>query len=120
MGKIWRWVLILCGILLVLGGACFWELSALADGDWSVETHRAVELESWFPEEAQRININTASVEQLKELPGIGDALVKRIVEYREEHGFFDSIARLLEVKGIGAKTFQGIQDLITVEEAAT
>jgi competence ComEA-like helix-hairpin-helix protein len=80
-----------------------------------VETHRIVEPEAWFPEEAQRININTASVEQLKELPGIGDALAKRIVEYREEHGFFDSIARLLEVKGIGAKTFQGIQDLITV-----
>ena len=115
-------ILILCTavFLLVLGGACFWELSVLADGDWSVETHRTVEPEAWFPEEAQRININTASVEQLKELPGIGDALAKRIVEYREEHGFFDSIARLLEVKGIGAKTFQGIQDLITVEEAAT
>ena len=115
-------ILFLCtaAFLLVLCGACFHELSILSDSAWSVETRRAAEMEEWLPEDAQRININTAPVERLKELPGIGDALAKRIVEYREEQGPFDSVVELMEVKGIGEKTFQGIQDLITVEEAAT
>ena len=115
-------ILFLCtgAFLLVLCGTCFYEIATLSSGDWSVEMRREVEMTEWFPAEAQRININTAPAERLKELPGIGDALAKRIVEYREAHGPFDSIVRLLEVKGIGEKTFRGIQDLITVEEAAT
>lgn len=51
------------------------------------------------------ININTATVDELKELPGIGDVISARIVAYREEHGFFSSVEELDKVRGIGPKT---------------
>ncbi len=57
------------------------------------------------------VNINTASVEELCEvLPGIGEVKAKRIVEYREAAGGFDSIDELLNVKGIGEKTLEKIR----------
>lgn len=62
-----------------------------------------------------RININSASQAQLEELPGIGPVIAARIVEYRQQHGPFKSIKQLMEVQGIGAKTFEALRDFITV-----
>lgn len=64
-----------------------------------------------------RININSASVEQLTELPGIGPAYAQRIVEYRKEYGPFKTIEDLLNVRGIGDRTFEKIRDRITIKE---
>lgn len=61
------------------------------------------------------ININLADAEELETLPGIGPALAKRIVEYREQHGPFTSTAELKEVSGIGDAIYNRIQDLIGV-----
>ncbi|MEO0082139.1 MAG: helix-hairpin-helix domain-containing protein [candidate division WOR-3 bacterium] len=61
------------------------------------------------------ININTASVELLEQLPGIGPMTARRIVEYREEHGRFSSVDDLLNVKGIGPKKLEAIRPLATV-----
>ncbi|MEW5806327.1 MAG: helix-hairpin-helix domain-containing protein [Acidobacteriota bacterium] len=61
------------------------------------------------------ININTASVEELIKLPGIGQALAKRIVDFRSENGPFKRVEDLMKVKGIGEKNFQKLKDLITV-----
>lgn len=61
------------------------------------------------------ININTASRDQLESLPGIGAVKAGNIMSYREQHGPFQSIEELLEVSGIGAKTLEGLRDLITV-----
>jgi len=61
------------------------------------------------------ININTAPVEVLVELDGIGETLAQRIVTYREDNPF-ESIEEIMEVKGIGQKTFEGIKARITVE----
>lgn len=61
------------------------------------------------------VNINTATVEELKALPGIGDVLAQRIVDYREAHGDFSSIEELMQVSGIGDKRFAAIRDLVTV-----
>jgi len=63
------------------------------------------------------VNINTASQEELESLPYIGPALAQRIIEYREANGPFESIEEIIEVYGIGQKTFENIQDLITVGE---
>lgn len=62
-----------------------------------------------------RININTATAEELATLPRIGPALAQRIIEYRETHGGFQTIEELLEVRGIGEATLEQLQDLITV-----
>ncbi len=64
-----------------------------------------------------RININSADVEELTELPGIGSAYAKRIVEYRKEFGPFKKIEDLLNVRGIGDRTFEKIRDRITIQE---
>jgi len=61
------------------------------------------------------VNINTASVEQLTELNGIGEAKAKAIVAYRDEHGAFKSVDQLANVKGIGLKTVEKNRDMITL-----
>ncbi len=61
------------------------------------------------------ININTASQAELESLPGIGPALARRIIEFRETHGPFSSIEELKKVPGIGEAIFSRIKDYITV-----
>lgn len=63
-----------------------------------------------------KININTASKEELDLLPGIGEAKAQAIIDYREANGPFTSLEELMEVKGIGKATFDGLKDFITLE----
>ena len=62
------------------------------------------------------LNINTATIPELDELPGIGPALAQRIVDYRTAHGGFKAVEELLKVNGIGDAKLREILDLITVE----
>lgn len=64
-----------------------------------------------------KVNINSAGVEELTGLPGIGPAYAQRIVDYRKEYGPFKTIEDLLNVRGIGDRTFEKIRDRITVKE---
>ena len=57
-----------------------------------------------------RVNINTASLEDLKTLPGIGDAIGKSIIDYREKNGAFKSLEDLKEVDRIGDKVFDKLK----------
>lgn len=67
---------------------------------------------------AERININSATIDELVELPGIGDAVAERIVRYREERGPFKTTSELKHVRGIGEKLYARIQDFVTVQPA--
>lgn len=66
--------------------------------------------------EGERIPINTADAYELDRLPGIGPTKAQAIVEYREEHGPFQSTDQLLEVSGIGEATLKGLLDYITLD----
>ena len=61
------------------------------------------------------ININTASFEELKSLPNIGDATASNIIEYRTKNGFFSSIEDIKKVNGIKDALFKKIKEYITV-----
>ncbi len=62
------------------------------------------------------ININTAGLEQLDTLPGIGPATAQKIVTHREERGPFQTIEAIMDVSGIGPAKFSQIESLITVQ----
>ena len=63
-----------------------------------------------------RVNINTASSEELKSLDGIGDALAGRIMQYRQEHGPFRSPQDIMKVKGIGPVRYEANKHRIVVK----
>ena len=69
--------------------------------------------------DASKIDINTAGVEELQGLPGIGPSLARRIVEHRREHGPFARPEDLLEVKGIGEKTLARFRHRIRASQSA-
>ena len=67
---------------------------------------------------AQVVNINTATAAQLEALPGIGPSMAQRIVSHREKNGPFKKAEDLMNVKGIGEKSFLKLKALITVGPA--
>ena len=63
----------------------------------------------------QKLSINKASIDQLTQLPGIGESKAKAIVEHRNKQGPFKSVEQLKEVKGIGDKVFAKLEGKITL-----
>ncbi|MEG0050594.1 MAG: helix-hairpin-helix domain-containing protein [Terrisporobacter sp.] len=66
--------------------------------------------------ESSKININKASIEELDEIPGVGEATANKIVNYRNESGEFKSIEEIKNVNGIGDKKYEDMKDLISIE----
>jgi competence protein ComEA len=78
-------------------------------GDISIVPDKAGEISGIL------ININTATINELMLLPGIGEDKADLIVHYREENGMFKTIEEIQNVKGIGPATFEKLRQLITV-----
>jgi competence protein ComEA len=66
------------------------------------------------------VNINTAGTSELALLPRVGEKGAQRIVDYRKEHGPFKKAADLMQVKGVGAKTFELMSPYIAVDGKTT
>lgn len=63
----------------------------------------------------EKVNVNSATVEQLVEIPGVGESTANRIIEKRKELGGFKSLEDLLEVKGIGDKKLEKMKPFLTL-----
>jgi competence protein ComEA len=68
---------------------------------------------------AATIDLNSASVSDLESLPGVGRRTAERIIEYRQKNGSFKKIEELMNVKGIGEKSFLKLKPLIAVSAKA-
>lgn len=68
------------------------------------------------PEQQETVELNTATAEELQTLPRVGERTAQRIIEYREEHGGFEKIEDLMNVRGIGERTFLRLKPLIRVD----
>ena len=76
------------------------------------------EAEAPMPENVT-VNINTADIEALTTLDGVGEVLAQRIIDYREENGGFASVEELSEVKGVGEKILSENRERLCVEGGA-
>lgn len=63
----------------------------------------------------ETVNINTAPLEELEKLSGVGKSMAKRIIDYRETHGGFANKEEIMNVKGIGKRVFENIKNNICV-----
>ena len=63
------------------------------------------------------VAVNSAPAAELAELPGVGDALAEKIIDYRRKHGPFRTLDDLRNVKGIGDKTLEGLAPHVTFDE---
>ena len=66
-------------------------------------------------QENTRISINSAGVEELDRIPGIGPVTAQNIIDYRDTCGFFQSVEELVKVRGIGEKTLEKIREYISL-----
>lgn len=85
----------------------FFVLAAFAPALWSQQTQE---------QGTEKVNINTATAEEIAQLKNIGSTYAVRIVEYRQQNGPFEKPEDILKVKGIGEKTYELNKDKIIVE----
>lgn len=103
----------LCGLL----GLFVHDRAALEKS--TVTTNLEVPQEEFMPE-LTLLDLNIATVEELTELPGIGEELAHRIVEYRTENGPFETVEELMEVSGIGEGKFAALEGRVMVNDEGT
>lgn len=87
---------------------------AVIEGETNTSNNESTKEES-KTEEISIVNINTASIEELDSLPGIGSSKAQNIIDYRNINGKFGSIEEILNVNGIGTALYEQIKAYITV-----
>ena len=123
--KLRTWPILLALLLVVFCAAFFLGRNTVSERV-SVETSRspaavpaaAEQSERTMPERVSApaaVNLNTAGLDELMTLPGIGQTLAGRILAYREEYGRFSAAEQIMDVPGIGAATYAAIAGQITV-----
>ena len=103
------------------------QASVLSDGEklqiYTIEEAQQMQIQpkefsnsSENADISSKININTAGLAELQEIPGVGEKKAQSIIEYRENCGGFQNIEQLQEVPGIKGKTFDKVKDYITIK----
>ena len=101
-------------VLFLLAVALTWLLTPrTARGDYEIEAEKPTEDAA----QLRMVNINTAGVDELDSLPGIGPVLAQRIVDEREANGPYTGAEDLTRVEGIGQAIVESIQDHIITED---
>lgn len=84
---------------------------------WIISLLLALSISSFAAFAADKININTASADELQLLNGVGPSTANAIVDYREQNGAFSSVEDLVNIKGIGEKKVANLAEQVTVAE---
>lgn len=110
-----EWILLgITAVFLCLVLTLFWQDRSAVEPGLTVQTETEVPEEVLAPD-VDPVDINTAGVEELDQLPGIGTVLAGRIIAYREANGPFETVEDLLEVSGIGEAKLAELEGWITV-----
>jgi comEA protein len=114
--QFWTLVIILLIVVIVIGGIIAWQKYSPAHPiEISLSPTTESSDEAFQVEQPQKVDINRAEAWLLEALPGIGETLAQRIIDYRQQNGAFRSISEITEVEGIGQSLYEQIKDLITV-----
>lgn len=92
-----------------------WNQAEILQDEMKIYIPTIEEIEKQSEVGAGKLNINTASKEDLMGLPGVGEAKAKQIISYRESHGMFKSIEEIMSISGIKEGLFEKIKEYITV-----
>ena len=87
----------------------------VTDASMMVKQKESIADPTVVPGEDKRVNLNTATLEELDALPGVGPSTAKNIIAYREAHGGFAAPEEIMNVKRIGEKTFGKLKEFIKV-----
>ncbi len=112
-----RLTLAALGLLIVSGsGLLTWQQHRLPLTVGGAEASARFAVWDQAIRDAGAVDVNTADASELERLPGVGPALARRIVEYRAARGKLQSPEELLQVRGIGPKTYEGLKDRVTTQ----
>ena len=97
------------GLLLLCSGLVNPVVSAIGEQSDNRETSVSTD------QSEKRVELNSADRPVLETLPGVGPRTAELIIQYRKEHGGFEKIEELMNVKGIGERTFLRLRELVSV-----
>jgi competence protein ComEA len=100
-------------VIVLAGGALY--TARLSEGAPSVVYTASLEAIEDESQNSLRVDINTADIEELDELPEVGPSTAESIIQYRQANGQFSSVDELEEIPGIGPETLEKIAPFATV-----
>lgn len=113
-----KWIVVLTLVFVLAMAGLYARTTGVDEGDEYIIRMGSLAQEAVPVEPVEwQVNINTATAEELTDLPGVGEVLAERIIAYREEHGAFRAAEELMEVDGIGEGKFADMEEWIILEE---